>query len=381
MEQKSTLENMELIKFNNVFKNKKVLITGNTGFKGSWLTIWLSQLGADVYGLSKDIPTKPSLYKEAGIESKITHFEKNILDKDEFEKIVTEIKPNFIFHLAAQAIVSEAYKNPVDTIATNVIGTVNLLDILRKSDFDCSVVLITSDKCYHNVEWAWGYKETDRLGGKDVYSSSKAAAEILINSYFESFFKSQNNKIKIATARAGNVIGGGDWAANRIVPDCVKAWAQNKTVEIRSPMATRPWQHVLEPLSGYLLLAEKLYNNNQLAGESINFGPLSSISVTVENLIKDLSKNWNFTEENKAYKITDNIKFNEAGLLKLNCDKALMYLKWLPTLNYEQTVQFTGGWYSHFYKNIDNIYDFTISQILKYEQTAFEKKQKWIKQL
>lgn len=372
---------MELIKFNNVFKNKKVLITGNTGFKGSWLTIWLSQLGADVYGLSKDIPTKPSLYKEAGIESKITHFEKNILDKDEFEKIVTEIKPNFIFHLAAQAIVSEAYKNPVDTIATNVIGTVNLLDILRKSDFDCSVVLITSDKCYHNVEWAWGYKETDRLGGKDVYSSSKAAAEILINSYFESFFKSQNNKIKIATARAGNVIGGGDWAANRIVPDCVKAWAQNKTVEIRSPMATRPWQHVLEPLSGYLLLAEKLYNNNQLAGESINFGPLSSISVTVENLIKDLSKNWNFTEENKAYKITDNIKFNEAGLLKLNCDKALMYLKWLPTLNYEQTVQFTGGWYSHFYKNIDNIYDFTISQILKYEQTAFEKKQKWIKQL
>ena len=378
MEHKSPLENMEIIKYNNVFKNKKILITGHTGFKGSWLTLWLLSLGAKIYGISKDIPTKPSLFEKLDLKIKITDYQIDVRDYEKINEVISLIKPDFVFHLAAQAIVSESYKNPLETITTNAVGTVNVLEALRNINHKCTAILITSDKCYHNVEWAWGYKETDRLGGKDIYSSSKGAAEVLINSYYHSFFKDEKSNVKIATARAGNVIGGGDWAANRIVPDCVKAWSKNETVEIRSPEATRPWQHVLEPLSGYLLLAENLFLNDNLNGESFNFGPIATHSFTVERLINDLSKIWNFTEKNKAYKITDNIKFNEAGLLKLNCDKSLMYLKWLPSLDYHKTVEFTGEWFMNFYQTDNNIYDLTLNQIKEYEKIALESNQKWI---
>jgi len=372
------MENMEIIKFNNVFKNKKILITGHTGFKGSWLTTWLLNLGADVYGISKDIPTNPSLFEALNLKNQITDYIIDIRNYEEIFKTINIIKPDFVFHLAAQAIVSESYKNPLETITTNPLGTVNILEALRNVNHKCTAIIITSDKCYFNIEWAWGYKETDRLGGKDIYSSSKAAAEILINSYFHSFFNNENSNVKIATARAGNVIGGGDWAVNRIIPDCIKAWNNNQTVEIRSPEATRPWQHVLEPLSGYLLLAEKLFSINELNGESFNFGPNSSNSYTVIKLIEDLSKSWEINKELKPYKITDNIKFHEAGLLKLNCDKSLMYLKWLPTLNYNQTVEFTGSWYANYYKTKNDVLEFTLNQIKNYENLASQNNSQWL---
>jgi len=364
--------------FGGIYKNKKILITGNTGFKGSWLTTWLLKLGAKVYGISKDIPTEPSAFEELGLKKKIKHFEKDVRDLALVKQIIEEIKPDFVFHLAAQALVSVSYSNPVETISTNVIGTTNVLDALKESNHNCVGIIITSDKCYDNVEWEWGYKETDALGGKDIYSGSKGAAELVFKSYFHSFFN-KNSNIKLATTRAGNVIGGGDWAKDRLIPDCIRSWKNNQIVEIRSPNATRPWQHVLEPLSGYLTLGQLLYKEDNLNGENFNFGPISNYNHTVEEIIKDLSKYSSFQDPSKAYKITDEIKFHEAGLLKLNCDKALYYLKWLPTLDYNKLIEFTGSWYSKFHNQGDDMYDFTLSQIDNYENIATNKKIDWAK--
>ena len=257
-------------------------------------------------------------------------------------------------------------------------GVVNVLEIARVTDYIKSIVVITSDKCYNNVEWPWGYKETDHLGGKDIYSGSKGAAELIINSYYHSFFKDDDSNVKVATARAGNVIGGGDWAENRIVPDCMRAWSENEIVKIRSPNATRPWQHVLEPLSGYLSLGQKLYNDESINGEAFNFGPRSEQNHTVVQLIKDLSKYFEF-KNNLGYEITDNIKFHEASLLKLNCDKALSSLKWESTLIYKDTIRLVAEWYKHYYNNDTNLYEFTINQINEYEKVAIDNKKHWTK--
>jgi CDP-glucose 4,6-dehydratase len=370
---------MTKIMFDNIYKNKRVLVTGNTGFKGSWLTVWLLKLGAKVFGISKDIPTKPSMFKELGLEKRIVHHKKDIRDLDSVKIIIDEIKPDFLFHLAAQSLVSVSYTKPVETISTNVLGTTNILEALRTVNHKCSGIIITSDKCYDNVEWVWGYKETDSLGGKDIYSGSKGAAELIIKSYHHSFFNKADSNVKIVSTRAGNVIGGGDWAKDRIVPDCIRSWSNNEIVEIRSPSATRPWQHVLEPLSGYLTLGMQLYKANDLNGESFNFGPLSQYSQTVKMLIEDLSKYWN-NDTAQAYKITGNIKFHEAGLLKLNCDKALLLLKWLPALGYEKLIEFTGSWYLNFYKGQINMFDFTLSQIDEYEKLASDKEIQWARQ-
>lgn len=352
-----------------IFKNKKVIVTGHTGFKGSWLTMWLIKLGAQVVGISKDIPTKPSMFEELNIKNKMTHYIEDVRNLKEIDKIINNERPDFIFHLAAQPIVSLSYEDPTDTISSNVIGTMNILECLRSYNDSCTAILITSDKCYDNVEWIWGYKETDSQGGKDIYSGSKGAAELIIKSYYHSFFK-KNKKIKIASARAGNVIGGGDWATNRIIPDCIRSWNKNDLVEIRSPKATRPWQHVLEPLSGYLTLAEKLFNDDTIDGESFNFGPNADQNHTVVELIEKLSSFWDFKKSQKVYKITENIKFNEASLLKLNCDKALFYLDWKSSLNYNELLKFTGEWYYNFYFNKTNMFDFTINQIEKYESKS-----------
>jgi len=368
---------VERMFFDQIYKDKKVLITGNTGFKGSWLTMWLLKLGAKVYGLSKDIPTEPSMFKELELIDKINHYEKDVRDLESVKKIINDIEPDFIFHLAAQPLVSISYRDPIETISTNVLGTANILEILKEANYDCVGIFITSDKCYDNVEWVWGYQETDMLGGKDIYSGSKGAAEIIFKSYYHSFFSSSESKVKIATARAGNVIGGGDWAQDRIVPDCMRAWSQNKIVEIRSPQSTRPWQHVLEPLSGYLALGNKLYLDNNLNGESFNFGPNSQHSHTVEKILKDLMVEWRINDRANAYEITDNIQFHEAGLLKLNCDKALFYLKWMPTLNYEQLIELTGSWYYNFYNKEENIFEYTSEQIQKYEQYAIQNQLSW----
>ncbi len=365
--------------FDNIYKGKKVLITGNTGFKGAWLSSWLIAMGAEVYGISKDVPSKPSMFEVLKLTEKVTHYTEDIRNLEQIKKLYTEIKPNFLFHLAAQPIVSFSYSNPVETISSNVLGTTNILETLRCSKHPCIAVIITSDKCYDNVEWVWGYKETDALGGKDIYSGSKGAAELICKSYYYSFFKKKESCVRIATARAGNVIGGGDWALDRIIPDSIRAWSQGKCVEIRSPQATRPWQHVLEPLSGYLQLGEQLYKREELNGESFNFGPASEYTHTVQNILECMSNRWHFENVSDAYKITDNIKFHEAGLLKLNCDKALFFFKWRPTLDYQTLLEFTSDWYYQYYRGNTDMYSYTMAQINAYISLAQEKEISWIK--
>ena len=365
--------------FNNIYKNKKVLVTGNTGFKGSWLTIWLLRLGANVIGVSKDIPTKPSIFKKLNLQKEITHFREDIRDLPKMIEIISSEKPDFLFHLAAQSIVSSSYDLPIETISSNVMGTANILEALRVLNHKCVAIIITSDKAYDNVEQVWGYKEDDKMGGKDLYSGTKGAAELIIKSYYHSFFKSKESNIKLAIGRAGNVIGGGDWAKDRIVVDCMVAWSKELSVEIRSPKATRPWQHVLEPLSGYLNLGQALFESNFLQGEGFNFGPRAEQSHTVKKLLEDLSKYWDFENAKNAFTVTDNILFHEAGLLKLNCDKALFHLKWQACMEYKDTIKFTSEWYYDYHKSNKNMFDKTVEQITEYENIAKIKGLTWTK--
>ncbi len=365
--------------FNNVYRDRVVLVTGHTGFKGSWLVSWLLKLGAKVVGVSKDIPTNPSMFKELGLEYRMKHYEEDIRDLEKMKYLINEERPDFLFHLAAQPIVSTSYSDPIETISSNVLGTANILEALRISNHKCTAIIITSDKCYDNVEQIWGYKESDEMGGKDIYSGSKGAAELIIKSYFHSFFKNSDSNVKLAIGRAGNVIGGGDWAKDRIVVDCMRSWNEGKKVEIRSPKATRPWQHVLEPLSGYLTLGRALYEDDNLHGEAFNFGPRAEQNRSVEELLIDLSSYWHFDDPKDAYEITGNIPFHEAGLLKLNCDKALSYLKWSSTLEYRDTIRFTSEWYYDFYKKDIDISQKTMDQISEYENRAKEGGLSWTK--
>ena len=348
----------------NCFKNKKVLITGHTGFKGSWLAKWLTILGSKVAGISLEPNSKPSHYELLDLKSKIESLILDIRDYENLKFKLHQIKPEFIFHLAAQPIVKHSYENPLNTFSTNVIGTINLLEALRTYDSECVVVLITSDKCYENVEWIWGYKETDRLGGSDPYSASKAAAEISIKSYIDSFFPINGN-IRISIGRAGNVIGGGDWSESRIIPDAIISWSKNKTLKIKNPNSTRPWQHVLEPLSGYITLAEKLKKNNSLHGEAFNFGPKSDQNFTVQKVIEEISKYWVGSDWSPV-KNNQN-KFYESSLLKLNCDKALYMLDWKSSLGFNETIKYTAEWYkAYFEKKV--ISEITERQIRDYSK-------------
>lgn len=362
--------------FNSVYKSKKVLVTGNTGFKGSWLSTWLLMMGAEVYGYSNEIPTSPSMFETLELDKKVHHHFGDIRNREEMNHYVQQVKPDFIFHLAAQAIVSTSYEEPFDTITTNVVGTASVLEAIRNITWDCTCVLITSDKAYDNVEWIWGYRETDALGGKDVYSGSKGAAELTIKSYWKSFIQMMPN-IKLGVARAGNVIGGGDWAKDRIIVDCVKAFSNNEIVEIRSPKATRPWQHVLEPLSGYLNLGQYLYENKVENGEAFNFGPRAEQTKTVFQLVQDLAELWGL-DKTKAARLTGNVPFKEATLLKLNCDKALAYLNWHSTLHYDACIRFIAEWYKAFYIDHNpDMYTLTVSQIKLYISEAKEQQLKW----
>jgi CDP-glucose 4,6-dehydratase len=362
--------------FANTYHGRRVLVTGHTGFKGSWLTTWLLKLGAEVTGVSKDVPTQPAMFEELDLARRIRHIQANICDLGAMRCLITAEQPDFIFHLAAQAIVSTSYSDPVETISTNVVGTMNILEVLRTLERPCVAVLITSDKCYDNVEWVWGYRETDRLGGKDVYSGSKGAAELVIRSYLHSFFQ-YGHPVRLAIGRAGNVIGGGDWAKDRIVVDCMRAWSEGRIVEIRSPQATRPWQHVLEPLSGYLALGQAVAQQPQLHGEAFNFGPRAEQSRNVVELLSELGRRWEFAVSEEAYRITTNIPFHEAGLLKLNCDKALFHLKWESNLNYAETIKLVGDWYSAFYRAHADMYALTLEQISAYEQMGSERNRIW----
>ncbi len=362
--------------FGNIYHNKKVLITGNTGFKGTWLTAWLLKLGAKVVGFSKDVPTIPSAFEILKLRDKITYYQEDIRSADKVKQTFLNEKPDFIFHLAAQAIVSQSHQRPLETLETNILGTANILEALRSINWPCTAVIITSDKCFENVEWCWGYKESDRLGGKDIYSASKGAAELIFHAYHHSFLPSGSH-VRFATARAGNVIGGGDWAQDRIVADCFRAWSQNLPVQIRNPQATRPWQHVLEPLSGYLHLGWYLSQNNKLHGESYNFGPRAEQNHTVEDLLKDLSKKWGHKNFSEAYLVIEDRPFHEASLLKLNCDKSLFDLKWIAAMNYLETVGMVADWYSKYYKHNSNMFACTIKQIEDYEILAQKGKIVW----
>ncbi|HAZ03478.1 MAG: CDP-glucose 4,6-dehydratase [Bacteroidetes bacterium GWF2_42_66] len=362
--------------FKNIYNDKKVLITGNTGFKGSWLSLWLHSLGAKVYGLSVNIPTTPSNYETSEIYNFTSQTFIDIVNNTDVLSLIDGIKPDFIFHLAAQPIVQESYADPYNTMNTNIMGTVSVLEALRILNHPCIAVFITSDKCYNNVEWVWGYKETDALGGKDPYSASKGAAELMIKTYSESYFKSEKSNVKVASGRAGNVIGGGDWAAFRIIPDAIRAWYTNKELIIRSPKATRPWQHVLEPLSGYLRLGQLLCENKDLCGESFNFGPKPDTNLSVEQLLIEMAEHW----DSFKWRVVDEVINKEAGLLKLNCDKALFYLDWVPNLNANKTIQMVAEWYKHYYNNSDkSMQDFTSEQIREYESFANKNGLAWVK--
>lgn len=355
--------------FNNIYRGKRVLVTGDTGFKGSWLTTWLTELGAEVYGLSKDVPTQPAMFEACRLGDRVRHRSGDIRDGEALRDYVLQARPDFIFHLAAQAIVSTSYREPLDTVSTNVLGTACVLEAIRSVTWPCTCVLITSDKAYDNVEWAWGYRETDALGGKDVYSGSKGAAELVIKSYWHSFISRMPN-IRLGVARAGNVIGGGDWAPDRIVVDCVRAFAAGQAVEIRSPRATRPWQHVLEPLSGYLTLAASLAADTVASGEAFNFGPRAEQTKTVAELVRDLAAEWGL-DPATALRVTGNVPFREATLLKLNCDKSLAALAWHSTLRYPLCVAFIAEWYKAYYCQLSrDLYALTASQIERYTREA-----------
>jgi len=319
------------------FRGKRVLVTGDTGFKGSWLCVFLVHLGASVTGLSLPPKSKRENYSRAGLSKAIRHFDADINDFDAVQKVMATTKPCMVFHCAAQALVLESYRSPRETFRTNVLGTLNVLEAARLCSAVKAIVNVTSDKCYDNQEWIHGYRESDPLGGKDPYSASKAASEIVSAAYRHSYF-CKKDAASLATARAGNVIGGGDWAANRIVPDCVRALTAGKLIVLRNPGAVRPWQHVLEPLRGYLMLMQKLYAEGNAWSGAWNFGPLQANVQAVEKLAQKAVLAWgNGTIKKEKSKSAA----HEAGLLNLDISKALNYLGWRPALTFDETVYWT----------------------------------------
>ncbi len=359
--------------FQNIYRGKTVLVTGHTGFKGSWLILWLKELGANVIGISKDIPTEPSHFQLLELENDIHHNIFDVTEKDLLQASIISHSPDFIFHLAAQPLVNESYRNPSETFSANIMGVNNVLDSLRFLDKKCACVIITSDKCYDNIEIERGYNEDDNLGGKDPYSASKGAAELVFKGYYHSFFKNQS-LIRIATARAGNVIGGGDWASNRIVPDCIRAWENGENVMIRNPNATRPWQHVLEPLSGYLHLGYTLWTDSKYNGESYNFGPNEGESYSVVKLIDNMSMAF-FNGNDPRFEIEEEGSFHEASLLALDCKKAETDLNWSQTLSFEETCDLTSGWYKNYH--LTQCKELSISQITSFIRIAKSKGFQW----
>lgn len=362
--------------FENIYAGKKVFLTGHTGFKGSWLCRWLLKLGADVYGYSLEAPSTPANFDVLGLKDKIVHFHGDVRNREKLADAVREVKPDIVFHLAAQALVRESYRDPASTFETNAMGTMNVLESIRQCPDIKAAVFITSDKCYRNVEWTWGYRENDVLGGEDPYSSSKGCAELIIYSYINSFFSDGPN---IASTRAGNVIGGGDWAADRIVPDAVRAWSAGDALVIRSPKATRPWQHVLEPLSGYLWLGCRLFKEDRpTVGQAFNFGPDAKVNQSVEELLEAMaatwpSANWNVDGEGMGSK-------KESTLLKLSCDKALNLLGWRAVLSFEETTAMTADWYRTYYEHgADAMDEFTVRQIDQYASKARAEDMIWAK--
>ena len=354
--------------FNNAYNSKKVLVTGHTGFKGGWLSLWLKELGAEVIGYSLDPPTKPSFFEAINLKNKIIHIIGDVRDEKHLLSVFEKYQPEFIFHLAAQSLVRFSYKEPRLTYETNVMGTVNVLEAIRKSKSVKAAVIITTDKCYENKEWIYGYREIDPMGGYDPYSSSKSCVELVVSAYRNSFFNSKDygniHNIALSSVRAGNVIGGGDWGEDRLIPDCVQTLSQNKIINIRNPQATRPWQYVLEPLSGYLLLGSKMHKDGKRYSGAWNFGPNDNGIITVEEIVKSVIKNWG----NGDYKTDTSNQPHEAGLLKLDTSKARTFLGWKPVYNIYETIKRTINWYKYFYNGVEKekLYKITVNEIWDY---------------
>lgn len=346
----------------NIYKNRRVLITGHTGFKGSWLCLLLSQLGADVYGYALEPPTNPSLFIEAKIDELITSYIGDIRDLGNLQKVMKEVQPEIVIHMAAQPLVRESYKNPVETYSINVMGTVHLLEACRNTQSVKAIVNVTTDKCYENREWHWGYRENEPMGGYDPYSNSKGCSELVTSSYRNSYFNPSRyaeHGVAVASARAGNVIGGGDWADDRLIPDFIRAIAKGEKVQIRSPYAIRPWQHVLEPLTGYLTLAAKLYTEGTTYAQAWNFGPEDNDAQNVEWITGILCDLWG---EGASFKIDTNPQPHEANYLKLDCSKAKAELNWVPKWDIETTLKSIVAW-NKAYLCGENIREVTIVQI------------------
>lgn len=348
--------------FNNIYRNKKVFVTGHTGFKGSWLILWLKRLGADVCGYALKPDTKPSMFKALELQNHCQSEFGNILNFKRLEAVMTQFNPDIVFHLAAQALVRYSYSQPILTYKTNVIGSLNVLEVARKCKNLKAFVNITTDKCYENKEIERGYKEDEPMGGYDMYSSSKACVEIMSSSFRRSFLQ---EGYAMATARAGNVIGGGDWALDRLVPDCIRYINSNKKIEIRNPASVRPWQFVLEPLSGYLLLGQKLLKEGKKYAESFNFGPTKESVLKVAEVAKKVCQNYGKGEVVINKKDT----LHEANLLMLDIEKAKNVLGWFPSLSIDEAIKKTAEWYKHFFQKDINMYEFTIQQIKEYEES------------
>lgn len=352
-----------------IYAGKRVLVTGNTGFKGSWLTQWLRMLGAEVFGYALEPPTSPSLFEQLGLADEIRHELADVRDRERLTAFVAEARPDAVFHLAAQPIVRTAYEQPVETVEVNTMGTANLLEAVRSLGAPVAVVVITTDKCYENREWEFGYRENDAMGGHDVYSASKGAAELLVASWRSSFFppsRLADHGVRLASVRAGNVIGGGDWARDRILPDCIRALLDERAIELRNPAATRPWQHVLEPLAGYLHLAARMLDPDIEPARKaplcsgFNFGPQVTSNRPVSTLTDRVVEVWG----SGSWKdVSDPGAVHEANLLHLSTDKAFGVLGWTPRWGFDETVEETVGWYRDVMRDGVSAKDKTMDQI------------------
>ncbi len=355
--------------FSNTYRGKRVLVTGHTGFKGSWLCEWLLSLGADVSGFALQPPTKIALFDQLQLSDRINDHRGDICDAVLIEEKIRSVQPEFIFHLAAQPLVRLSYDQPVETYSTNVMGTVHLLEAARQLNARCTIIAVTTDKCYENREWVHSYREEDPMGGHDPYSSSKGAAELIIAAYRRSHFSSPNSRIRLASARAGNVIGGGDWALDRIVPDCIRALSQNESIVVRNKVATRPWQHVLEPLSGYLWLGAELSkgkNQPPAFASCFNFGPALSSNRSVADLVNEILKH---CPGQVNYQISPNA-VHEAKFLSLAIEKSQHHLKWSPVWDFERTIEETAAWYLRNKQNSQQSAAAAVAQIADYTSDA-----------
>ncbi len=347
------------------WKDRNVLITGHTGFKGSWLSLWMQQLGANVVGVSIDPPTQLNLYEQADVSGQMLSIQEDIRNGPAIKKIFLKHRPEVVFHLAAQSLVRYSYNNPVETYESNVMGTLHILEGIRSIDTVRAAVMVTTDKCYKNMEWLWGYREDEPMGGRDLYSSSKGSAELLISSYRDSFYSASlydQHRTAIATARSGNVIGGGDWAVDRLIPDIVRAFHEGNDVYIRYPNAVRPWQHVLEPLSGYIELAERLTNDGSKYAEAWNFGPKETDSRSVEWIIERMKEYWG---GNASWILDNKHHLHEENYLKLDCSKVNSKLDWHPKWDLDHTLLKTIEWYKSYFMG-NNCKETCLNQIREY---------------